>query len=422
MGKFEYCAVCGQHFSNDGFARRLVSDSWPQDQLAQFIQLHAETGVKLGDDVCDKHFKAHSLVRFSKKNFPGIELEGQGIAFVSPSKRRKPADRNVVAVEAEPPAEPARLPVEFLSIRLDTPDIAAATLGFGSTAEYEALFAELLPHVPVSAHGNAKGSARLILQLFFMKYVYAMSDALLGLFCAVNATTVGRWLAAVEDALQAWAADQVQLLSADAWETDCECLPEVFGDSLVLFVDGTVIYTEQPHDVTLQRQFYSTHKHAWGWQFFILVTPTGRIVHVSDVNPANIHDSAQFNASGVVQKLADAYGHEVANKYIECAIGGDKAYPKIARPPGWRVFVTMSAGANAEDEAIDGVFDAATTIMDPGIAGARSVIERVFARIKKYAIVEKPTSLRDDKHTEKVIRLVAALVNWTARFNNITQI
>jgi hypothetical protein len=70
----------------------------------------------------------------------------------------------------------------------------------------------------------------------------------------------------------------------------------------------------------------------------------------------------------------------------------------------------MSAAANAEDEDIDGICDAATTIMDPGIVGARSVIERVLARIKKYAIVEKPTSLRDDKHTEKVIRLVAALV------------
>jgi hypothetical protein len=123
-----------------------------------------------------------------------------------------------------------------------------------------------------------------------------------------------------------------------------------------------------------------------------------------------------------VQKLADAYGLEVANKYIQCAIGGDKAYPKIARPPGWRVFVTMSAAANAEDEDIDGIFDAATTIFDPSIAGARSVVERVFARMKKYAIVEKPTSLREDKRTEKVIRLVAALVNWTARFNNITQI
>jgi hypothetical protein len=422
MGKFDLCAVCKVSFRKENLSVRLVSQSWPADQLAQFLRFHAATGVKLGDGVCDKHFKHHSLQRFSKRTFPGIELDGQGIAFVSPAKRRPPVARVAPVVEAVPEAPLARLPVEHLSIRLDTPEMAAPTLGFGSTAEYEALFAELLPFFPEVLHGHSKGSNRVALQLLFMKYTHGMTDELLALFCGVHATTAGRWVSLAESVLAPWAAEQVQLPDILAWAADCEGLPEVFDNDLVVFVDGTVIYTEQPHDITAQRMFYSTHKHAWGWQFFILVTPTGRIVHVSDVHPANIHDSAQFNSSDAVQKLTDMYDYDVNQEYISCAIGGDKAYPKIRRPPGWRVYCTMSAADNAVDEAIDGVFDEATTIMDPGIAGARSVVERVFARMKKYSIMQKHSSLRSDERSEKVIRLVAALVNWTAKFNKVLQI
>jgi hypothetical protein len=56
---------------------------------------------------------------------------------------------------------------------------------------------------------------------------------------------------------------------------------------------------------------------------------------------------------------------------FKLAIGGDKAYPNIARPPNFLSYVTMTANAECDDGK-DGV----DYIRDPDIAPFRSVVER----------------------------------------------
>jgi hypothetical protein len=71
--------------------------------------------------------------------------------------------------------------------------------------------------------------------------------------------------------------------------------------------------------------------------------------------------------------------------------------------------INVANHSNAEDEDIDGICDAATTITDPGIVDARSVITSACAHEEVRDRRKADFSSRD-KHTEKVIRLVAALV------------
>jgi hypothetical protein len=82
---------------------------------------------------------------------------------------------------------------------------------------------------------------------------------------------------------------------------------------------------------SLYREMFGAKNGATAWTFFIVVTPRGRIVYVSDVDGASNTDGTQWKKSGCCEALVAKYGSD--SKFI---IGGDKGYVHASPPAGWQ--------------------------------------------------------------------------------------
>ena len=193
--------------------------------------------------------------------------------------------------------------------------------------------------------------------------------------------------------------------------------------------------------------------------FFIVVTPTGRIVYISSIDTGNTHDSTSWNlakafppwlvgmdknktceerkdnktfiSSLKVEKEGE--GEEEEEKRYTFALGGDKAYPQILLPKGWSLYVTSTAGEKeAKKEANEGrektteerqangmeipVFfrngetdDEKKRSMMPEIARPRGVVERVIGAMKRFMmLLNVPFLSQQDYRTLFMLVVVVA--------------
>lgn len=108
-----------------------------------------------------------------------------------------------------------------------------------------------------------------------------------------------------------------------------------------------------------------------------MCTPAGRVVYISDVYEGSRHDKTAWNKSNVRTQLQQFYPNaELSFNGITytLSLGGDKAYPRIRRPPGWHIHTTKTS-ASAADASDPGCF------VDPAIAVHRSVVEQCIGKI-----------------------------------------
>ena len=95
----------------------------------------------------------------------------------------------------------------------------------------------------------------------------------------------------------------------------------------------------------------------------------------------------------------------------------------MKKPNGWRAIVTKSAEAEipaADDDEIAQNSD--NVSFDPAIVVVRSVIERVFARMKQFGILRNPVLMSTAGRAGKIVKLVGAFVNWEIRNNKVEKI
>jgi len=120
----------------------------------------------------------------------------------------------------------------------------------------------------------------------------------------------------------------------------------------------------------------------------------------------------------------------------QLTIGGDKAYPRIKLPGGWKVVVTKTAKDNVgqgirffqngiphdptsnQDPDSYHVADDTQSVISGTIAKWRSTVERTFAVIKQFKILSAKfaTSKKDKDRSENLIRIVCALANVAMGF------
>jgi hypothetical protein len=221
----------------------------------------------------------------------------------------------------------------------------------------------------------------------------------------LHRTTISRIFDGILKVLENWPSLQLFLPNENDWlAAHDHAIRESYPDYLFYFVDGTVIQCYDAHDVKTHRQLYNTKHGLCGFCFWILVTPNGRIVYVSDLFEGSKHDKTMWDESTIVQELEATCRNRVQTN-LNLAIGGDKAYPNIKIPNNWHIFITKSG--ESQDNPVEERFHAASDI-----AMYRSVVERSFGGMKKFKSLlcldlTTPCQIR----LIRIIKVVAALYN-----------
>ena len=220
----------------------------------------------------------------------------------------------------------------------------------------------------------------------------------------------------VVHSLVPWAMSFLKFPSIEAWSASSPAsLKSKYPTHLFFFVDGTIMKINAPQDEKTACAFFN-FKHGYhGYVFFLAVMPNGQIVYVSGVREGSVHDKTHWNQSGVVNLLKEAY--PLRSEEHTFAIGGDKAYPGLERPDGWKSIVTMTAEVEE-----DGMKDKVDFFRDSGIARFRAVVERTICAVKKWRILRNESFLTkiDGNELNELLLVICALTNYQLQYHGGT--
>jgi hypothetical protein len=282
----------------------------------------------------------------------------------------------------------------------------------------------------------------------------------------------------IED-LYTWAVPQIHLLKTSEWKkSNTPRLESLYPGFLFYFLDGTVLQIWSPEDVVKNKQSFNKKHGFCALTYYIVVAPDGMIVYVSLVDVGCAHDATTWNTSPdfppvsivdgeerkdgrtLLQGLEEFYGPgkqdgeeegeeegvgqrtyvgaDLDEKMVFC-LGGDKAYPYILLPNGWKLFVTMTSGevishqeAEEATEATREIFGNRSQMVPefvhhinddprrkrcPLIAKSRSVVERVIGAMKEYKILENVPyiSRQQINHVYMLVVVIAGLCNYNLK-------
>lgn len=261
-------------------------------------------------------------------------------------------------------------------------------------------------------------------------------------FCGAGETTISDHFNHLRDNLREWAESYFTLPSIAKWtQATPDDFKAEYPNALSFFIDGTVVPIYKPKNNSAQKKAYNGKHGFHALVFSILVTPDGRIVWLSQIDLGNQHDATAWNSSNGPASLARKY-RNIATAPIKDAdhpqltIGGDKAYPRIKLPGGWKVVVTKTAKDNAgqgirffqngiphdptsnQDPGSYHVADDTQSVISGTIAKWRSTVERTFAVVKQFKILSAKfaTTKKDRKRSANLIRIVCALANVAMGF------
>jgi hypothetical protein len=314
---------------------------------------------------------------------------------------------------------------------------------------HEKLWGELLPCVQPPQNGSGKFNNRLLLDLLFFTFATGFSFKQTARSFRYNNellcdSTISNWFDKTLTDLQPWSKKQIKLLEPEEWKGDSKKVQEdqqykKYHETLFYYVDGTVIPTEDSSDPRRSRTMRNGKHGTSAIVFFLVVTPKGRIVHVSEeFREGSVHDKTHFNDDPIVSLLSKKYNKGVDSEtwgkvtidgeqytYELC---GDKAYPYADKPQGWWWRVTKTGtktkdidedGKEKEGEAQNAKLD--KVAFDPAIARLRGVVERVIGRVKDWPIFLNKTFC---SYLDRVVLMVwfsCALSNWFLENSNKSQ-
>jgi len=313
----------------------------------------------------------------------------------------------------------------------------------GSPELHSQLFNELVEYL-IPAPKQRKLSPQLSLELLFFILSTGFSFELVAKVFHVNGNpitpkTAKRTFDRTLQSLQRWVDEQIYLLENDQWLNESQKVMnddqfQEYQDMLMYTVDGTLISTADSSDIAFHHALYNTKHACPGYVFFIIVTLSGRIVYVSNIERGNIHDKTHFKLSNVCDLLQTKYGNvghcTINGKQYFYVLLGDKAYPHAPKPPDWSWRVTKSAKQTVDiDDQGQLIGQPAgkdpppNVHFDPKIAILRSVVERTIRRVKMWPIFHALTTHMASSNTiSLVVQLTCALSNWMKREGVIRQI
>ena len=306
-------------------------------------------------------------------------------------------------------------------------------------------FFEQLP--PMQYHNSTTLSPRDQIMCFLWWLYSGLSINMCSDLFDIPATSLSRVFHRLLDELSnKWVPQQIRFPTIEEWIDET---PETvrghpsFQNTLLFFVDGTIFPSHEPSDLTSARLSWNTKHHVNGYSFTILVLPTGRIVYTSNLHWGSTHDKTVWREEDLTSTLQSVYSHpathtsdDVTNSYT-LGIGGDKGYRRLRVPEGWHLFVTQSGevtGIDDYDMTVDTEVSEMHVYRDivpdeffliyqskrdnehyaPEVASPRSVVERVFAKIKKWRSLSNLSAINRMKgmKVQAMVDVICALCNY----------
>lgn len=417
--------------------------------------------ITLKAPLCCIHFAAHSREKWRQNTFPGFAEDGCHVPNAAaapqrhlivrqplpppparpllPAERIRELERQLSICQKERDAalaEASALKTKFdgssILITIADPAVAALWCLTYSGDCHSRLVDELGGRL--SEHGNHKLSSKQRVEVLLYAYASGMAHDALARACNVKDGMTGRgvglMLETVEEELQSWADENVHFLDVGEWVADSQKVfaNEEFGQCLFYMVDGTVVEGPDPRDVIAHSAMFNSKHQICAWVFFIVVSPRGRIMYISDIRAGNTHDKTHYDQSSVNDILKEKYDlsnvtHD-GKKYTVC-LCADKAYPNAIVPEHVEKYVTKSA-----EETLIAEASAAgkkrkkqpdNLHLDPAVAKIRAVVERVIRRMKQWKILDSH-HMREARRVGRVVRIIAALENWFIINTNVAQV
>lgn len=211
------------------------------------------------------------------------------------------------------------------------------------------------------------------LLIFLMKLKLGLTYSSLAVFFGVHRTTISRIFT---DTLLTLSVKTKNLIFWPNKRTISVLLPEAFKKNYPncrCIIDCTELKVEQPNTVEQRVYMYSRYKGSYTVKFLVAITPNGMISFVSKCYGGRSSDSFITNDSGFLALLES--GDEVL---------ADKGFPGIKTTDENVVIVMppfLHNGRFSEDEILETY----------NIASVRIHIERLFARLKTFGILNKLT-------------------------------
>ena len=208
---------------------------------------------------------------------------------------------------------------------------------------FESFIEEALPYIRKHRRGDSDATTRLKVTLFVA--ASGLSASKLGQMGLVSRTTLSSWVKDIASSMvkSAMCRKYVRLLTDEEWEKEMERYEEYRGRYVLIFTDGSVLETVECADPALARAMRSGKHCIPCYVFFVVVSPRGRVVYVSDyVVGGAVHDSVHWQVSDVVERLKEAYPEAVTATGKRRAVSGDKAYPCIDVPENWQLIITKT--------------------------------------------------------------------------------
>jgi hypothetical protein len=175
-----------------------------------------------------------------------------------------------------------------------------------------------------------------------------------------------------------------------------------YPDLVELVIDATEQKRRRPLNKKKQKNLYSGKKHQHGLKTQMTTTRTGRIVDISRSYPARVHDKTIL----LKERTLDHIPTEVRKLMDKGYVKIDKLYPNhvISIPTKrtrWKQSLTRSE-----------------KIKNTKISKKRIVVEHIFSRLKKYAVLSQ-TYRSQDKDYNQHFRNIASLCNFRLAFRQL---
>lgn len=235
------------------------------------------------------------------------------------------------------------------------------------------VFQLLLSFMGESSCSTISKENRLL--IFLIKIKLGITYSAISVLFNVNRTTVTRIF---YNTLNSLAIKTKEFIFWPNKKTILETLPKSFKANYPncrCIIDCTEIKTEQPNTVEQRVNMYSRYKSAYTVKVLVAITPNGLICFVSKCYGGRASDTYITNDSGLLSKLEP--GDEVlADKgFPGIKVSCDEKKSILVMPP------ILHNGRFTEEEVIETY----------NVASVRIHIERVFARLKTYGILNKIT-------------------------------
>lgn len=316
----------------------------------------------------------------------------------------------------------------FEYVRLiESPDLCKVVLGV-DVDELEFIVEQLM----LAKYKKPRRDAVLLLAAMRRAFSFNELQVLMGVSDRNVSRRVKRCALALAERFRSEGCDvngKVGFISLETLLGHVQARADVFdgwlGQMAWIFVDGTSLQTYEPEGGDMSRAMHVPYKKHHALRWTCLCASNGRVLHVTPVEVGSLDDNSVWLKSNLAGELNTRYAPEVAAFGVatntddakdpflvrRLCVGADKGYRGLDSSETFKIVCT----ASGEKEPNEKGKKLGTVFFSDKIARGRSVVERVFAHLKRrHGIIEFydcPTANIDGNMLNNMILVACTLLN-----------